>query len=110
LPFGSGKQLGASLPRPARWAASGWQVSTLVRLQKGMPMSFPSDAAPTGLNPALPSPSYTEWFNTCTQLTGNATQNCNPGEQPAAGLDDPPGQHVANVVVAAGRRPPSRSL
>ena len=83
LPFGSGKPFGASLPRPARWAASGWQVSTLVRLQKGMPMSFPSGAAPTGVNPALPSPSYTEWFNTCTQLAGSATQNCHPGEQPA---------------------------
>jgi hypothetical protein len=54
-----------------------------VRLQKGMPMSFPSGAAPTGLNPSLPSPSYTEWFNTCTQLAGGATQNCHPGEQPA---------------------------
>ena len=46
-------------------------------------MSFPSGAAPTGLSPALPSPSYTEWFNTCTQLAGGATQNCHPGEQPA---------------------------
>ncbi len=83
LPFGSGKRMGADLPRPARWAISGWQVSTLTRLQKGMPMSFPSGAAPTGLNPALPSPSYTEWFNTCTQLASGATQNCHAGEQPA---------------------------
>ena len=83
LPFGSGKPLGAGLAKPARWAISGWQVSTLVRLQKGMPMSFPSGAAPTGLNPALADPSYTEWFNTCTMLASGATQNCHPGEQPA---------------------------
>ena len=83
LPFGSGKPMGANLPRPARWAISGWQVSTLTRLQKGMPLPFPSGAAPTGLSPALPSPSYTEWFNTCTQLASGATQNCHPGEQPA---------------------------
>jgi outer membrane receptor protein involved in Fe transport len=83
LPFGSGKPMGASLARPARWAISGWQISTLVRLQEGMPMSFPSGAAPTGLNPALSDPSYTEWFNTCTLLASGATQNCHPGEQPA---------------------------
>jgi hypothetical protein len=83
LPFGYGKPMGAALPKPARWAISGWQVSTLTRLQKGMPMPFPSGAAATGLNPALPSPSYTEWFNTCTQLASGATQNCHAGEQPA---------------------------
>jgi hypothetical protein len=83
LPFGSGRPVGASLARPARWAMSGWQVSTLVRLQKGMPVSFPSGAAPTGLNPALPDPSYTEWFNTCTQLASGAAQNCHAGERPA---------------------------
>lgn len=83
LPFGTGKPLGASLAKPARWAVSGWQVSTLVRMQKGMPMSFPSGAAPTGLNPALPTPSYTEWFDTCTLLASGATQNCHGSEQPA---------------------------
>jgi outer membrane receptor protein involved in Fe transport len=83
LPFGAGKPFGAGLPKPARWAVGGWQVSTLVRLQKGMPMSFPSGAAPTGVDPALPGSSYTEWFNTCTLLASGATQNCHAGEQPA---------------------------
>ncbi|HKE26030.1 MAG TPA: TonB-dependent receptor [Bryobacteraceae bacterium] len=83
LPFGYGKPWGAGLPRPARWAIGGWQLSTLVRLQEGMPMNFPSGAATTGVNPALPDPSYTEWFNTCTLLASGATQNCHAGEQPA---------------------------
>ena len=83
LPFGAGKRLGAGLARPVRWAVSGWQVSTLVRLQKGMPMNFPSGAAPTGLDPAMSDPSLTEWFNTCTLLANGATQNCHAGEQPA---------------------------
>jgi len=83
LPFGAGKPLGGGLRGPARWAISGWQVSTLDRLQKGMPMSFPGGAAPTGLDPALPAPSYTEWFNTCTILASGAAQNCHAGEQPA---------------------------
>jgi hypothetical protein len=83
LPFGAGKALGKSLPKPARWFISGWQVSTLDRLQKGMPMSFPSGAAPTGVNPALADPSLTEWFNTCTLLANGSTQNCHGNEQPA---------------------------
>jgi hypothetical protein len=36
LPFGAGKPYGADLPNPVRWAISGWQFSTLDRLQKGM--------------------------------------------------------------------------
>ncbi len=83
LPFGAGKPFGASLASPVRWAISGWEVSTLDRLQKGMPMSFPSGAAPTGINPAKSDPSLTEWFNTCTLLANGSTQNCHSGEQPA---------------------------
>jgi hypothetical protein len=83
LPFGTGKPFGASLASPVRWAISGWEVSTLDRLQKGMPMSFPSGAAPTGINPAKSDPSLTEWFNTCTLLANGSTQNCHSGEQPA---------------------------
>jgi hypothetical protein len=83
LPFGTGKRYGANLARPARWAITGWQFSTLDRLQKGMPMSFPTGAAPTGVNPAKSAPSLTEWFNTCTLLANGSTQNCHAGEQPA---------------------------
>jgi outer membrane receptor protein involved in Fe transport len=83
LPFGAGKPFGASLAKPARWAISGWQVSTLDRLQKGMPMSFPGGGAPTGVNPAKSAPSLTEWFNTCTMLANGSQQNCHSGEQPA---------------------------
>jgi hypothetical protein len=83
LPFGTGKQFGADLPKGVRYVVSGWEVTTLVRLQEGMPMSFPSGAAPTGVNPALSNPSYTQWFNTCTLLANGSTQNCLSGEQPA---------------------------
>ena len=83
LPFGSGKRFGADLPSPVRYAVTGWEFSTLTRLQEGMPMTFPTGAAPTGLNPALPNPSYTEWFNTCTLLANGSMQNCVAGQQPA---------------------------
>ena len=83
LPFGTGKPVGANLAAPVRYAMSGWEVSTLTRLQQGMPMNFPSGAAPTGINPALPNPSLTQWFNTCTQLANGSKQNCVGNEQVA---------------------------
>lgn len=83
LPFGTGKQFGASLAKPVRWAISGWEMSTLTRLQKGMPMSFPANAAPTGLNPAISNQSLTQWFNTCTLLANGTTRGCTSGQQPA---------------------------
>jgi hypothetical protein len=83
LPFGKDKPVGANLAAPLRYAVSGWEVSTLTRLQEGMPMSFPSGAAPTGINPSLPNPSLTQWFNTCTQLANGNKQNCTGNEQVA---------------------------
>jgi len=105
LPFGTGKPYGASLVKPVRWAVSGWQLSTLDRLQKGMPMSFPSGAAPTGVNPALANPSLTEWFNTCTLLTNGATQNCHSGEQPAWTIRQPDTLQLWSSRLASVRIP-----
>jgi len=89
LPFGTGKPLGANLVAPVRWAVSGWQVSSLTRLQKGMPMNFPANAAPTGVNPELSDPNYTQWFNTCTQLPNGTTRNCVGDEQVAWTIRQP---------------------
>ncbi|HEV2949952.1 MAG TPA: hypothetical protein VGX70_21420, partial [Gemmataceae bacterium] len=86
---GTGKQFGAGLARPVRWAISGWEVSTLTRLQKGMPLSFPANAAPTGLNPAISNQSLTQWFNTCTLLANGSTRGCTSGEQPAWTIRQP---------------------
>jgi hypothetical protein len=89
LPFGAGKHFGASMARPVRAAIGGWQISSLTRLQQGMPLPFPANAAPTGLNPALSSPSYYQWFNTCTQLTNGTTRGCIGNEQPAWTIRQP---------------------
>jgi hypothetical protein len=83
LPFGTGKRFGASLAKPLLYAVSGWEFSTLTRLQEGMPMNFPTGAAPTGVNPALPDPSLTQWFNTCTALSNGGTEYCQGNEKPA---------------------------
>jgi hypothetical protein len=89
LPFGAGKHFGSSLARPARWAIGGWEVSSLTRLQKGMPLNFPANAAPTGVDPALSSPSYYQWFNTCTALANGTTRGCLENEQPAWTIRQP---------------------
>ncbi|MGH9666796.1 MAG: hypothetical protein ACRD9L_20425, partial [Bryobacteraceae bacterium] len=81
LPFGAGHSLGGNLVAPVRWAVSGWQFSSLTRLQKGMPMNFPGGAAATGVNPALSDPNYSRWFNTCTILANGSRSNCVGDEQ-----------------------------
>lgn len=89
LPFGKGKRLGANWISPVRAVVSGWTVSSLTRLQQGMPMNFPTNAAPTGLNPALDSPNLTQWFNTCTLLADGTTRGCVGNQQPAWTIRQP---------------------
>jgi hypothetical protein len=72
-----------------RYAISGWTVSSLTRLQQGMPMSFPTNAAPTGVAPALSDPTLTQWFNTCTLLANGTTRGCTGTEQPAWTIRQP---------------------
>jgi hypothetical protein len=89
LPFGKGKPLGSHFVAPLRYAISGWTISSLTRLQQGMPMNFPTNAAPTGVNPALSDPNLTQWFNTCTLLANGATRGCAGNEQPAWTIRQP---------------------
>jgi outer membrane receptor protein involved in Fe transport len=89
LPFGTGKKFGSGAVAPVRYAISGWTVSSLTRLQEGMPMNFPTNAAPTGVNPALPDPSLTQWFNTCTLLANGTTRGCTGNEQPVWTIRQP---------------------
>jgi hypothetical protein len=105
LPFGTGKSFGSQLARPVRWGISGWELHTLVRLQEGMPMNFPANAAPTGVNPALPNPSLTNWFNTCTLLAGGATRGCAANEQPAWTIRQPDTLQVWSTRLASVRLP-----
>ncbi len=105
LPFGTGKPIGANLAKPVRYAVSGWEFSTLTRLQKGMPMSFPSGAAPTGVDPALSDPSLTQWFNTCTMLASGAKQNCVGNEQVAWTIRQPDTLQLWSSRLASVRIP-----
>ncbi|SFR98161.1 Carboxypeptidase regulatory-like domain-containing protein [Granulicella pectinivorans] len=83
LPFGRGRAFGSHLAAPVRWAISGWDVSSLVRLQAGMPLDLTNstNSVPTG-NPALAHPTLARWFNNCTQLASGATQYCQAGDTP----------------------------
>jgi hypothetical protein len=105
LPFGTGKAFGSQLAKPVRWGISGWQVNTLVRLQKGMPMNFPTNAAATGVDPALPNPSLTQWFNTCTLLANGATRGCVGDEQPAWTIRQPDTLQVWSSRLSSVRLP-----
>ena len=89
LPFGKGHKFGDHLAAPLRYAVSGWTVSSLTRLQQGMPMNFPTNAAPTGVDPSLSDPSLTQWFNTCTVLANGTTRGCIGSQQPAWTIRQP---------------------
>ena len=52
-------------------------------------MNFPANAAPTGLNPSLSDPNYTQWFNTCTLLANGTTRGCVGSQQPAWTIRQP---------------------
>ncbi len=105
LPFGTGKPMGSSLPKPARMAISGWEVSTLARMQEGMPMSFATNAAATGVNPSIPNQSLTDWFNTCTLLASGATRGCVGSEQPAWTIRQPDTLQAWSTRLAGVRLP-----
>ncbi|WP_348268060.1 carboxypeptidase regulatory-like domain-containing protein [Edaphobacter paludis] len=83
LPFGTGRAFGSHLAAPVRWAISGWDVSSLTRLQAGMPLDLTNstNSVPTG-NPRLAHPTLARWFNNCTQLASGATQYCQSGDTP----------------------------
>ncbi|MEG9431382.1 carboxypeptidase regulatory-like domain-containing protein [Terriglobus sp. ADX1] len=82
LPFGSDRAYGSHLVSPVRWAISGWDMGSLVRLQAGMPLDLTSstNSVPLG-NPALAHPTLARWFNNCTQ-TSSGPKNCQNGETP----------------------------
>jgi hypothetical protein len=77
LPFGRGRQFGSAMPRVLDYLAGGWQISSIVRLQSGLPvrMTAPSTISAYGFGTQLPnvtsgpdvslserSPEH--WFNT----------------------------------------------
>ena len=92
---------------------SGWEVSALARIQTGFPLAFPANAlnaVPTGVNPALPNPSLTQWFNTCTQLANGTTRGCEAGQQVAWTIRQPFTLQTWSSRLSTVRLPPIRNL
>jgi hypothetical protein len=84
LPFGAGKPFGSNMVKPVRWAISGWEVSSLTRLQKGMPLNLQNSPNSVPIaDPSISNPNYGNWFNACTQLANGSTRGCVNGESPA---------------------------
>lgn len=110
LPFGKGRHFWAGAPRIASRAISGWEISGIARIQSGFPMSFPSGAAPTGVNPTLSDPTLARWFDTCTLLPNGKTQNCLSGEQPVWTIRQPFTLQTWSSRLSSVRLPPIRNL
>jgi hypothetical protein len=87
LPFGAGKPFGSSAPGVVRTIIGGWEVSTLTRLQKGMPLDLTSSTNSVVLgDPSISNPNLQQWFNTCTVLANGTTRGCASGQNPVWGV------------------------
>lgn len=62
----------------------GWQANGVYVVQTGFPLAAPSGYYSSGIDPSLPNPTLTRYFNTCTLTTSGARTNCaSPTEPPA---------------------------
>ncbi len=110
LPFGRGKPVGAGAHPVVQRLIGGWEVSGIARIQEGMPINFPSNAVPTGLDPRLASRTLDRWFNTCTLLASGATRGCASGEQPVWTVRQAFTLQTWPSRLASVRKPPIRNL
>ncbi len=69
---------------------NGWQVSGYTQWVSGALLNV-GGAYSTGLDPAIPNPTFSHWFNTCTlNQNTNARQNCTSATEPVAWLIQKP--------------------
>jgi hypothetical protein len=54
----------------------GWQANGIFMRENGFPLAAPGGYWSTGINPALSDGNDSKYFNTCTQLTSGAMENC----------------------------------
>jgi len=69
----------------------GWQINAIAVFQSGRQLGGVGDAYPTGVDPLI-NPSGapdTYYFNSCTQNTQGARQNCTSTSQPVAWIQRP---------------------
>lgn len=62
LPVGAGRKL--SLSGPANWVLGGWDLSGIVRVQSGQPISITTPAVNVGRSAKLDHPTIAKWFDT----------------------------------------------
>jgi hypothetical protein len=110
LPFGKGKSLGGNVNPWLSRFISGWTISGIARLQEGMPMSFPTGAAPTGVSPTVSNRTLARWFDPCTLLPSGATRGCLQGEQPVWTIQQPFTLQTWPLRLGSVRNPPIYNL
>jgi len=73
-----------------RQVLGGWQFNWIATFQTGLPISAPSGAVSTGVNPKIDNPTSARWFNTCTITLAGVRQSCASADEPAAWLVQDP--------------------
>ncbi len=62
----------------------GWNLNAIFRVQAGYLISAPTGAFSTGVNPKLPNPTTSHWFDTCTLNASGVRTNCASASEPVA--------------------------
>jgi outer membrane receptor protein involved in Fe transport len=82
LPFGKGRQFGASMNRTADMIAGGWQLAATLDWAGGLPFSLNYNEASTNLPGSAPTfPSYAGSSKMKTNLTGFQTKSNGTGQR-----------------------------
>jgi hypothetical protein len=68
----------------------GWQANGIFMREVGFPLAAPSGFYSSGIDPSLPDPTLTRYFNTCTLLTSGNRQNCASTTEPIAFIQQQP--------------------
>ena len=90
-------------------ALGGWQLNASVVYQSGQPVSAPSGAFSTGIDPNVSNQNHLSWFNSCYINLAGARTNYASDSTPAAWIQQPSftlntlSQYLPNIRT---RRPP----
>ena len=106
----------AKSPAVVRSILGGWNMNAIFRKSTGYLVPAPTGAFSSGVNPKLPNPTYSQWFNTCTLNASGLRTNCANSNQPVAWTIQPPftlNQFISNYSYLPGIRsniPPTIDL
>ena len=98
LPFGHGRQFGAGWNGITDAVLGGWNLSSIVRCQNGLPVAISTPSVNNGHSGAIDDPTLAKWFNTSVFSTAKSYTFGNVGPRSPDIRTD--GLHNVDAVLA----------